>query len=134
MALYAMTHSDRFIAGCAGSPVADWRLYDATYVERFMGLVSENKVGYDRSSNLLSAGKLKGHLLITHGLSDVNVHPQNTVKMTDELIRAGIPFDMMLYPKQTHHFNDEAELHVFQKFVDHFVRYLQPGLGPSGGS
>jgi hypothetical protein len=43
-----------------------------------------------------------GHLLITHGLSDVNVHLQNTIKMADELVCKGIRFDMMLYPRQTY--------------------------------
>jgi len=41
-------------------------------------------------------------------------------------VRAGISFDVMTYPRQTHHFTDEAVIHVFQKFVDHFVTYLQP--------
>ena len=124
MTLYAMTHSDRFVAGAAGSPVSDWRLYDATYSERFMGLLPEHLQGYEEYSVLRHAKDLKGHLLMTHGLSDVNVHPQNTVKMADELIRADIPFDMMMYPRQTHHFTDAAELHVFQKFVEHLEKYL----------
>jgi len=126
MTLYALTHSDRFIAGVAGSPVSDWRLYDAAYTERYMGLLPDHKDGYDNYSPLLRAKDLKGHLLITHGLSDVNVHPQNTIKMADALVRAGISFDMMTYPRQTHHFTDEAVIHVFQKFVDHFVTYLRP--------
>ena len=126
MTLYALTHSDRFIAGAAGSPVSDWRLYDAAYTERYMGLLPDNRDGYDRYSPLLHAKDLKGHLLMTHGLSDVNVHPQNTIKMADALVRAGLSFDMMTYPRQTHHFADEALIHVFQKFVDHFVTYLRP--------
>ncbi len=128
MTLYAMTHSGRFIAGCAGSPVSDWRLYDATYVERYMGLLPEQKDGYEKYSVLRHAGELKGRLLMTHGLSDVNVHPQNTIKMADELVRAGISFEMMTYPRQTHHFTDEALIHVFRKFLEHFVTYLRPSV------
>lgn len=131
MTLYAMTHSGRFIAGCAGSPVSDWRLYDATYVERYMGLLPERKDSYEKYSVLRRAGDLKGQLLMTHGLSDVNVHPQNTIKMADELVRAGIPFDMMMYPRQTHHFSSEAQIHVFRKFLDHYVRYLRPSVDPA---
>jgi dipeptidyl-peptidase 4 len=128
MTLYAMTHSGRFIAGCAGSPVSDWRLYDATYVERYMGLLPERKDSYEKYSVLRHAGELKGHLLMTHGLSDVNVHPQNTIKMADELVRAGIPFEMMMYPRQTHHFTNEAQIHVFRKFLEHYVTYLRPSV------
>jgi dipeptidyl-peptidase-4 len=134
MTLYAMTHSGRFIAGCAGSPVSDWRLYDATYVERYMGLLPEHKNNYEKYSVLRRARDLKGRLLITHGLSDVNVHPQNTIKMADELIRAGISFEMMTYPRQTHHFTDEALIHVFRKFLEHYVTYLRPSIEPAEGS
>jgi dipeptidyl-peptidase 4 len=128
MTLYAMTHSGRFVAGCAGSPVSDWRLYDATYVERYMGLLPERTDDYEKYSVLRHAGELRGQLLMTHGLSDVNVHPQNTIKMADELIRAGISFEMMTYPRQTHHFTDEAVIHVFRKFLEHFVTYLRPSV------
>lgn len=131
MTLYAMTHSGRFIAGCAGSPVSDWRLYDAAYVERYMGLLPERKDNYEKYSVLRRAGDLKGRLLMTHGLSDVNVHPQNTIKMADELVRAGIPFEMMMYPRQTHHFSNEAQIHVFRKFLEHYVTYLRPSVEPA---
>src|SRR5262249_9134696 len=49
MTAYALTHSKKFSAGIAGAPVTDWRLYDSIYVERYMGLPSENKAGYDKS-------------------------------------------------------------------------------------
>jgi dipeptidyl-peptidase-4 len=67
MTLYAMTHSGRFVAGCAGSPVSDWRLYDATYVERYMGLLPEHQGSYENYSALRRARDLRGRLLMTHG-------------------------------------------------------------------
>jgi dipeptidyl-peptidase-4 len=99
-----------------------------------MGLLPEHKNNYEKYSVLRRARDLKGRLLITHGLSDVNVHPQNTIKMADELIRAGISFEMMTYPRQTHHFTDEALIHVFRKFLEHYVTYLRPSIEPAEGS
>ncbi len=58
MAAYALTHSTSFKAGIAGAPVTDWRLYDSIYTERYMGLPSKNKEGYDRSSVVKAAKDL----------------------------------------------------------------------------
>ena len=102
MTLYAMTHSDKFKAGVAVAPVADWHDYDSIYTERYMGLPRQNEEGYTRSSPLNFADKLHGHLLLVHGTSDDNVHPQNTFQMVQALITAGKQFDLMLYPQKTH--------------------------------
>ena len=36
MAAFALTHSDKFALGLAGSGVYDWRMYDTIYTERYM--------------------------------------------------------------------------------------------------
>jgi dipeptidyl-peptidase-4 len=66
-----------------------------------MGLPKDNAGGYDNST-VSAAGNLHGRLLLVHGTSDDNVHFQNTIQMTDALIRAGKQFRMMLYPNKTH--------------------------------
>ncbi len=101
MTLYSMTHSDRFKAGVAVAPISNQRDYDSTYTERYMGLPKDNASGYDNST-VSAAGNLHGRLLLVHGTSDDNVHFQNTIQMTDALIRAGKQFRMMLYPNKTH--------------------------------
>lgn len=101
MTLYALTHSDRFKAGIAVAPVTSWHNYDSIYTERYMGLPKDNPVAYDNSI-VSAAGELKGSLLLAHGTSDDNVHFQNTVQMTDALIKAGKQFRLMIYPNKTH--------------------------------
>jgi dipeptidyl-peptidase-4 len=130
MTLYAMTHAGRFIAGFAGSPVSAWRLYDATNVERYMGLLPEREDSYEE---VLRASACWGPeatapmtVPMTHGQSDVNVHPQNPIKMADELVRGGISFEVATDRRQAHHFTDEALIHVFRKSLEHFVTYLRP--------
>jgi len=101
MTLYALTHSNRFKAGIAVAPVTNWRDYDSIYTERWLGLPKENQAGYD-DSIVSAAGDLKGSLLLVHGMADDNVHVQNTMQMTDALIKAGKQFRLMLYPSKTH--------------------------------
>ncbi len=105
MTLYALTHSDRFKAGISVAPVTNWRDYDSIYTERYMGLLMDNAGAYDDSSvNSIigAAGNLRGSLLLVHGTSDDNVHFQNTIQMTDALIKAGKQFRLMVYPDKTH--------------------------------
>jgi dipeptidyl-peptidase-4 len=101
MTLYALTHSDRFKAGISVAPVTNWRDYDSIYTERYMGLPKNNASAYD-DSIVSAAGSLRGSLLLVHGTSDDNVHFQNTIQMTDALIRAGKQFRLMIYPDKTH--------------------------------
>jgi len=106
---------DVFVCGVAGAPVTDFRNYDTIYTERYMGLPSENAQGYDKSSAVQAAGKLKGKLLLVHNLEDDNVLFQNTVQMVDALERAGKQFELMVYTNKSHgltrgrsHFNELA--------------------------
>lgn len=102
MTAYALTHSKKFAAGIAGAPPTDWRLYDTIYTERYMGLPSENKSGYDKTSVVKAAANLHGKLLLIHGLMDDNVHVQNTMQLVDALQKANKPFEMMIYPPARH--------------------------------
>jgi dipeptidyl-peptidase-4 len=101
MTLYALTHSNRFKAGISVAPVTNWRDYDSIYTERYMGLLKDNTSAYD-DSIVSAASSLQGSLLLVHGTSDDNVHFQNTIQMTDALIRAGKQFRLMVYPDKTH--------------------------------
>jgi dipeptidyl-peptidase 4 len=101
MTLYALTHSDRFKAGISVAPVTNWRDYDSIYTERYMGLPKDNAGAYD-DSIVSAASSLHGSLLLVHGTSDDNVHFQNTIQMTDALIRAEKQFRLMVYPDKTH--------------------------------
>ncbi len=125
MTLFALTHSDRFTAGVAVAPVTDWRDYDSTYTERYMGLPQQNKDGYKKSSPVNFATSLHGALLMVHGTGDDNVHPQNTLQMTQAFINAGRRFELMLYPRKTHSISGaEAQTDLFHRIQDHFERHL----------
>jgi dipeptidyl-peptidase-4 len=50
------------------------------------------------------AKNLKGYLLLFHGDIDNNVHPGNTLRVVDQLIKANKRFDFMMLPGQRHGF------------------------------
>jgi dipeptidyl-peptidase-4 len=126
MTLYAMTHSDRFRAAVAVAPVTDARNYDSIYMERYLGLLKENKEAYEQSDVTASADKLHGALLLVHGTSDDNVHFQNSVQMIDALIKAGKQFRLMIYPNKTHGIaGKDARVHLYAMIVEHFERELK---------
>jgi dipeptidyl-peptidase-4 len=89
-------------AGLAVSFVSDQRLYDATYQERYMGLLNDNAKGYYNGSPLNFTKGLEGHLMIIHGTADDNVHYQSFEMLVDELIKNNKLFDMMSYPMRSH--------------------------------
>jgi dipeptidyl-peptidase-4 len=125
MALYSLTKApDLFRAGVAGAPVVDWRNYDTIYTERYMGLPAENEQAYRRSSPVHNAASLKAKLLLIHNLEDDNVLVQNTVQMADALQRAGLPFELMLYPQKTHGVTGQARRHMFELIASFFDRNL----------
>jgi dipeptidyl-peptidase-4 len=95
-------YPDVFEVGVANSAVGDWRLYDSIYTEHYMGLLSDNKQGYDESSPILNAPKLKGHLLLIHSLLDDNVHPANTMQLLTALTNAGKDVELRIYPPGHH--------------------------------
>jgi dipeptidyl-peptidase-4 len=95
-------YPDVFEVGIGNSAVGDWRLYDSIYTEHYMGLLDDNKQGYDESSPILNAAKLKGHLLLIHSLLDDNVHPANTMQLLTAFTNAGKDVPLRLYPPGHH--------------------------------
>ena len=97
-AMATIRRPDIFKAGVAGAPVIDWNDYDTAYTERYLGLPTANADAYKVSSVLTYAANLQRPLLLMHGLTDDNVYFGNTVKLTQALIAAGKPYDLLLLP------------------------------------
>ncbi|MFO0828372.1 MAG: DPP IV N-terminal domain-containing protein [Phycisphaerales bacterium] len=103
MTLIAMLrYPDIFQVGVAGAPPTDWRNYDTIYTERYMRTPKENPDGYENFSCITLADKLKGHLLLLHGMVDDNVHVTNSWQFVDELQKKNKPFEMMFFPRSDH--------------------------------
>ncbi len=128
-----LNYPDIFKAAIVGSPVTDWRNYDAIYTERYMGLLPENKENYDKSAVLSYVNNYKGRMLIVHSTFDDNVHVINTMQLLTKLIRNGKDADLRLYQLGGHgiatDFNSYLLLH--QQYTDFLNKYLKPNPAPA---
>lgn len=112
---------------CAGNH--DNRIYNRWWSETHHGVkeqVSEKgdtTFVYKIATNPEIAGRLKGHLMLVHGDIDNNVHPANTIRVANALIRAGKRFEMLILPGQRHGFGDMDE-YFYWRMVDFFSRWL----------
>jgi dipeptidyl-peptidase 4 len=128
--LYAMTHSDRFVAGVAVAPVTNWRDYDSIYTERYLGEPEQNPDDYQNFSVVNSAANLKGHLLLVDGTGDDNVHFENTVQFIQALVDAGIPYNLEIFPRKTHSLSGPTvRTELYRSILRYFEQYLMPVAG-----
>lgn len=101
-AMGSVKHSDVYKAGAANAAVTDWKNYDTIYTERYMSTPQLNRDGYKMASVLNHLDNFKGHLLITHGMMDDNVHPNNAFQLIEALDRAGKPYESRFWPNVGH--------------------------------
>lgn len=117
--------NDVFSSAIAVAPVSNWRFYDNIYTERFMRTPQENANGYDDNSPINHVDKLKGNYLLIHGSADDNVHYQNTIEMTNALIKADKQFELMIYPNRNHGiYGENARPHLYKLMTDFLHRTL----------
>lgn len=99
------TEPSVFAAGAALRPVTDWAQYNHGYTSNILNEPHNDSLAYRRSSPLYFAEGLKGHLLICHGIVDVNVHFQDAVKLSQRLIELGKDnWEIIGYPMEDHGF------------------------------
>jgi dipeptidyl-peptidase-4 len=130
---YGSTHAmlvfpDFYKVGVSSSGDHDARLDKAWWNELYQGYPVQDD--YQKQSNVTMAGQLKGHLLLEHGDVDDNVHPVETMRMVDALIKANKNFDMLLVPNMYH--GEGGNLYLVRRRWDYFVQYLLGVTPPQG--
>ena len=126
--MLVLRYPEYFCCGVAGGGVYDWKLYDSHYTERFMDTPQANPDGYKEATVLTwvdgcALKERKGlhngmpALKLTHGTGDDNVHFQNTLQLIDALQKAGIQFELMIYPDGMHGYRGYQHLH--DQYNDH---------------
>jgi len=114
-----------FKSAIAVAPVTNWKWYDTVFSERYMRTLKENPKGYSDNSPINFVEDMKGNLLLVHGMGDDNVHFQNTVELTNALIRADKQFDTYFYPNRNHSiFGDNARHHLYVKMTNFLLENL----------
>jgi dipeptidyl-peptidase-4 len=84
-----------------------------------------NPEGYRASAPRFAADRLHGRMLLIHGMTDDNVHVQNSVQFAYELQRAGKLFEQMFYARSRHAFSDPLlQKHLHQTMLDFTLRTI----------
>jgi dipeptidyl aminopeptidase/acylaminoacyl peptidase len=138
-------YNEFFKAAVASAGNHDNNIYNDAWAERYHGLrevvvkkegekvkdkdgktpetLPETKFEIKVPTNAELAANLKGHLLLVHGEIDNNVHPANTLRLADALIKANKRFDMLILPGKRHAFGD-YQPYFTQRTWDFFAEHL----------
>lgn len=117
--------ADYFKTAIAVAPVTNWRSYDNVYTERFMRTPQENAEGYDNNCPIHYANLLKGNYLLIHGTADDNVHYQNTMNWTTELIKNNKQFLQFSYPDKNHSiYGGNTRYHLYTMMTNFLLKNL----------
>jgi dipeptidyl aminopeptidase/acylaminoacyl peptidase len=124
-----LVYPDFFKVAVSSSGNHENNVYNHTWSEKNHGIKEQTdkdgKVSFDFSidKNSELAKNLKGHLLLTTGDMDNNVHMANTMRMADALIKAGKRFDQFVLPGARHGYGDMTN-YFFWVRADYFCRWL----------
>jgi dipeptidyl aminopeptidase/acylaminoacyl peptidase len=118
MALF--TSPDTFAAGAALRPVTDWAHYNHPYTSNILNEPQSDAEAYRKSSPIYFAEGLKAPLLIAHGMVDVNVHFQDSVRLAQRLIELRKEnWELAVYPVEDHGFVEATS------WADQYKRILK---------
>ena len=118
MALF--TSPDTFAAGAALRPVTDWAHYNHQYTSNILNEPQGDAEAYRKSSPIYFAEGLKAPLLIAHGMVDVNVHFQDSVRLAQRLIELRKEnWELAVYPVEDHGFVEAGS------WADEYKRILK---------
>jgi dipeptidyl-peptidase-4 len=124
-----LVYPDFFKVAVSSSGNHDNSIYNRWWSEKHHGvkeMVSDKgdtTFLYSIEKNADLAKNLKGHLMLSTGDIDNNVHPGNTIRVANALIRADKRFDFVLLPGQRHAYGEMTE-YFFWRMADYFSRYL----------
>ena len=118
MALF--TSPETFGAGAALRPVTDWAHYNHGYTSNILNEPQGDAEAYRKSSPIYFAEGLTAPLLIAHGMVDVNVHFQDSVRLAQRLIELRKEnWELALYPVEDHGFVEATS------WADEYKRILK---------
>jgi len=93
---------DKFHAAVAGAPVTDFAWYDTGYTERYLGHPDTNAAAYAAADLIPMAAGLRRPLMFIHGFNDDNVLYAHTQLLSDALLAAGKPHEVLSLSGVTH--------------------------------
>jgi dipeptidyl-peptidase 4 len=121
---FMLNHPGVCKVAVAGGPVIDWKYYEVMYTERYMDTPAENPDGYAATNLTQQVAKLKGKLLLIHGMQDPVVVQQHSVNFVRACIDKNVQVDYMIYPGHEHNVTGKDRAHLYQKVTDYLISHL----------
>ncbi|MEO6521412.1 MAG: DPP IV N-terminal domain-containing protein [Mucilaginibacter sp.] len=124
-----LVYPDFFKVAVSESGNHDNAVYNRWWSEKHNGVKEivtpkgDTTFKYTIDKNPDIAKNLKGRLMLSTGDIDNNVHPANTIRLINALIKANKRFDFVLLPGQRHAYGDMSEYFFWQK-SDYFAKWL----------
>lgn len=100
--LTAAKYPDDYKAVISIAPVADWRLYDNIYSEKYMGFPAENAEGYDNTTVLKYLPDIQASIFLAYGTADDNVRIQNSMAIIRNCIDNEKDIRTLVFPNDNH--------------------------------
>ena len=113
-----------FKVGFATNALVDLYDHGAVGLEGYLGLLTENPEAYAYGSNLQWVDRLEGRLLLAHSTGDRNVTFSTSMKMVEALVRAGKPYDLLVFPGQGHLLDGVSQRYRLEAMRSYFTRHL----------
>ncbi|MBZ5605959.1 MAG: DPP IV N-terminal domain-containing protein [Acidobacteriia bacterium] len=124
-----LQYPDFFKVAVSESGNHENNIYNQNWSEKHHGIKENDgpngEVTFDYSieKNSELAKNLKGHLMLTTGDMDDNVHQANTMRLVDALIKAHKRFDQFILPGVRHSYQPVQD-YFFWVRADYFCRWL----------
>ena len=124
-----LVYPDFFKVAVSSSGNHDNSVYNRWWSEQHHGVKEtigdkgDTSFVYTIEKNQDLVKNLKGHLMLSTGDIDNNVHPANTTRVANALIKANKRFDLLILPGQRHGYGDMVE-YFFWRMADYFTEYL----------
>jgi dipeptidyl aminopeptidase/acylaminoacyl peptidase len=134
-------YNDFFKVGVSESGNHDNNIYGYTWAEQYHGIDEVDATGKastddgsmpaDTSTKFKMhvpttvemAANLKGNLLLETGDMDNNVHPGNTIRLVNALIKANKRFDFMMFPGMPHGYGT-MQAYSQRLMLEYFAEHL----------
>ncbi|MDP3671918.1 MAG: prolyl oligopeptidase family serine peptidase [Telluria sp.] len=116
-----------FKSGAALRPVTDWTTYNHEYTANILNTPELDPEAYRKSSPIEYADRLRGNLLIAHGMIDDNVFYQDSVRLAQRLIELKKDnWELASYPLERHGFvQPESWYDQYRRIYQLFERTLK---------
>lgn len=128
-----LSYPDFYDAASSSAGNHDNNIYNKWWSETHNGVTRKDKTKKDDDGNEVTTTKwdakiktnpslaknLKGHILITHGSIDNNVHPGNSMRLVNELMKAGKRFEYMPIPGSRHGYRG-SQRSYYEKMMWYF--------------